>query len=105
MDIYFSVISGFFAEKSATEQVDNWPPTYIYCNQIPKYWVVGWLGELNKSFTVELGQAVDKSDKDALRILFEFVTGLKPLAKLPRPCLSKAVLSATLKRKADVMGN
>lgn len=105
MPVQFALEQGFFEGKIKEELATCWPPTYMYFNQIPKYWLVGWLQQCNANFTSELAQAVDKSDKDALRMLVEFVTGLKPQIKLPRTCLCKAVLAATLSKRAALLRN
>ena len=105
MPVQFALEQGFFEGKVKEELASCWPPTYMYFSQIPNYWLVGWLQQCTTSFTSELAQAVDKSDKDALRMLVEFVTGLKPQTKLPRTCLCKAVLAATLTKRAGLLGN
>jgi hypothetical protein len=105
MPVQFALEQGFFEGKAKEELATCWPPTYMYFNQIPKYWLAGWLQQLNSLFSSDLAQAVDKSDKDALRMLVEFVTGLKPQLKLPRTCLCKAVLAATLTKRAALLGS
>lgn len=105
MPVQFALEQGFFEGKIKEELDTCWPPTYMYLNQIPKYWLAGWLCNLNKNFPQDLAQAVDKSDRDALRMLVEFITGLKPQVKLPRACLCKAVLAATLTKRAQLLGN
>ena len=103
--VHHALEAGFFVGKVNMELAACWPPTYMYFNQVPKYWLCGWLQNLNHKFDKSLAQAVDKSDKDALRMLVEFITGLKPQVKLPRACLCKSVLAATLMKRAALLGN
>jgi len=83
------------AKQSTDEQVKVLPTTYIYFSQVPKYFLVGWLLKQapTPQFTEELAWKIDKWNlKDSLRMLIEFLTGIKPTDKLPRRCLDLGVL-------------
>jgi len=86
----------FFEKREVGAKALEWPSTYMRCDQIPKYWLAALLTELQPSLTEALLRSIDHVDKDAIRQLTEFATGMKPLQKLPRCCLDKAVLKLTL---------
>ena len=80
----FSCLRGYFEESEALHIRDSWPCTYQQMVQVPKYWLCSWLTSCWPTLTLELLQAVDKSGKNGLRNLVEYVVGVRQTTKLPR---------------------
>ncbi|CAK0889120.1 unnamed protein product [Prorocentrum cordatum] len=99
-DVLDAIENDFFSRADLTVKVEDrdfWPSSYHVFSQIGKYWLVAWLVQHGgKGFTEELAWKIDGQAPDALRCLVEFATGVKASAKLPRACLDKSVLAATL---------
>jgi hypothetical protein len=94
----------FFEKKEVGAQAPDWPSTYMRCDQIPKYWLAALLRELEPELTEERIRNIDQYDKDNIRRLAEYATGMRPMQKLPRPCLTKAVLKMTLTKSYSALG-
>lgn len=86
----------FFEKKVVGAKAAEWPSTYMRCDQIPKYWLAALLQEMEPELTEEKLRSIDQFDKDSVRRIMEYATGMRPMQKLPRQCLNKAVLKITL---------
>lgn len=107
-DVLRALQSGVFSPetlKTASHDSEYLPKTYTYFHQVPKYWLVAWLVKHGPTmFTTELAWAIDAADKDNLRCLLEFITGVRPSHKIPKGCLHLATLGITLEILAEKLG-
>ena len=86
----------FFEKKETGAKAAEWPSTYMRCDQIPKYWLAAVLSEMEPELTESKLRSIDQFEKDSIRKILEFATGMRPMNKLPRICLKKSVLKLTL---------
>jgi len=94
----------FFMPKQAAHEQEFWPSSYVRFDQVPKYWLLGWLVSAVDFFDEPTLQKVDKASKTAIRELVEFATGVRAHGKLPRPCLNKLLLSRFFLRRMKAVG-
>lgn len=94
----------FFLSKGESHMAEAWPSSYVRFDQIPKYWMISWLLSLGLFWTADALQSVDKSSRNGIRELVEFLTGIRMHSKLPRVCLSKQTLSRMLCKRFEVYG-
>lgn len=89
----------FFENRGPSHANEQWPTSYVRFDQVPKYWLVSWLSSALPWAPVSMLQEIDRVNKNTIRQIVEFGTGLRTHIRLPRACLNKQVLSITMSER------
>lgn len=108
INLWAQLESGLVAAPSQKNKVsDEWPNSYIYWRQIPKYWMAQIVIDEAKRFgvTTEMLDEVDAADRDAFRRVMHHLFGLNPHHTIPKPLLMKPVMRRWLLARLASLGN